>query len=76
MNIGANIKRYRMEAGLSQAELAEAAQVPQTNISYWERGYSCPDYYECARIAGVLSITLEQLGDEKSARLAQRGEPE
>ena len=67
MGIGANIKRYRLEAKLSQAGLAKAAQVPQTNLSYWERGYSCPDYYESARIASVLGVTLEQLGEEKSA---------
>ena len=67
MKVGENIKRYRLKAGLSQAELAEAAQVPQTNISYWERGYSCPDYYECVRIVNALGVTLEQLGEEKSA---------
>ena len=67
MGIGANIKRYRLEAKLSQAGLAKAAQVPQTNLSYWEWGYSCPDYYESARIASVLGVTLEQLGEEKSA---------
>lgn len=67
MNVGENLKRYRLEAKLSQAELAKAAQVPQTNLSYWERGYSCPDYYESARIASVLGVTLEQLGEEKSA---------
>ena len=32
------IKQYRLERGMTQAELAAAMGVQQTNVSRWERG--------------------------------------
>lgn len=49
------IKHYRMAAGLTQEELAQAAgQGGQSTISNYESGYRTPDLSACRAITAAL----------------------
>lgn len=53
---GANIRRLRKEAGLTQEALAEKMELTQGSIGAWERGKklpTLPHLYELANIFGV-----------------------
>ena len=49
-----NIKRRRLELGLSQEQLAEKLAVTRQTVSNWERSVSSPDLQMLGRIAGAL----------------------
>lgn len=40
--IGTRLKRWRTTAGLTQSQVAERADIPQSAISQWENGESAP----------------------------------
>lgn len=42
MNINEQLRKARIAAGITQTELAEAAQVDQAQISQWERNVHSP----------------------------------
>ena len=49
-----NIKRRRLELGLSQEQLAEKLAVTHQTVSNWERSVSFPDLQMLGRIAEAL----------------------
>jgi len=55
------IKLARVEKGLSQEELAGAAQVTRQTIGLIEKGDYNPSLSLCIRIAKALDKTLDQL---------------
>ena len=61
MTIGENIRRLRREAGLSQEELAEIAQVTNKAVSSWEIGGRTPRLGALRRIATHFSISVSDL---------------
>jgi transcriptional regulator with XRE-family HTH domain len=60
MNVAANLRRYREEAGLSQVELADLAGVSQQLVSQIERGKNVSTKY-LPQIAGALRKTVGEL---------------
>lgn len=56
---GAHLAALRRAAGLTQAELAEAVGVPQTNIAFWEFSSKPPRSDVLPKIAAVLGVTVE-----------------
>ncbi|EOT7807509.1 helix-turn-helix transcriptional regulator [Pseudomonas aeruginosa] len=52
----ANVRRRRLELGLSQEELAEAAGVHRTYVGMLERGGENVTIYNIERIAQALSL--------------------
>lgn len=55
------IVRLRKEAGMTQAELAEQADVSQSFIAKLERGQSTPNYEAVSRVYNTLeNVTREQ----------------
>ena len=56
-----NIKYYRKQAGLSQAEFAQKMGVAQSAVSQWESGKRIPTVDTVIRIAEVLEIPPEKL---------------
>lgn len=58
MNIGENIKKYRIKRGLSQAELAELANISRVAIGNYERGERTPNTEIASKIAKALDISL------------------
>ncbi len=55
-----NLKRYRTEAGLSQAQLAEAVGVSRNTISSIETGQFNPT----AKLALILCVALDKKFEE------------
>ena len=59
--LGQNIRHWRIEAGLSQAKLAEKLRVSPQAVSKWERGVALPDIDLLIPLADVFSLTLDEL---------------
>lgn len=55
------IAAARLEAGMTQAELAAQLGIPQPQIAKWETGARHPKVENLARIAAVLGVPLERL---------------
>ena len=62
------MKLARVEKGLSQEELAAAAQVTRQTIGLIEKGDYNPSLSLCLRIAKALDRTLDQLFWEEERR--------
>jgi transcriptional regulator with XRE-family HTH domain len=58
---GEALRRYRIEAGLNQRDLAEAAGFHQTTISTAERDEKTPGIDLLLGVCSVLEITPDQL---------------
>ena len=54
--VGIHLKRYRVQAGMTQAELSVAADVLQSRISEYEAGKSMPNIDKLRRLADALGI--------------------
>jgi transcriptional regulator with XRE-family HTH domain len=55
--LGEAIRLARLEHGLSQEQLADAAGVHVTHLGGVERGVRNPNYSTLVRIAGALSVS-------------------
>lgn len=64
-----NLRRYRVERGLSQEKLAVDAQIDRTYVSSLERGLENPTVSVLDKLAGALSISIADL-----LRTPSRGE--
>ncbi len=64
MSVGENIKRLRMDKGLSQLEIAVATGVSRPAIAQYERGTKIPNLLTGKAIAEVLGCTLDELAAE------------
>src|SRR5688572_22954161 len=60
-DIGCRIRDRRLEAGLTQAELADRAQVSRALIGALERGRHMPATDAAIRLARELDTTVERL---------------
>ena len=61
MKIGQVIRKYRIEAGLTQKEMANRLGVTTPAVNKWEKGSSNPDIELLAPIARLLHISLDTL---------------
>lgn len=59
--LGHNLARLRSQAGLSQDQLAEKADLDRTYLSGIERGVRNPGIKVVIRLARALGVTLDQL---------------
>ena len=66
---GARITELRIQAGLSQKDLAERIEVPIANIGFWERTNTPPSSKVLPKLAEAFGTTVEfvLLGKEKPA---------
>jgi transcriptional regulator with XRE-family HTH domain len=62
-DFGAAIRRYRLERGLSQEQLAARAGLDRTYVGGIERGERNPSLKNIARIAAALRVPIRQLFD-------------
>lgn len=60
-NFGFNLKRLRLEAGLTQQELGKKLGTSQATYGKWEIGTVSPTLRSISRIAEVLDVPLEDL---------------
>lgn len=61
MSVSRNIKRLRVQAGLTQEELAEKMFVSRKTISSWETNRSQPDVETLISLADILSTDVNEL---------------
>lgn len=61
MDLGSNIKKYRIEAGLTQRKLAEMLGVAVGTIQQYEAGKREPKFEVLCRIANNLNVPVEYL---------------
>ncbi len=71
MSIGANLKRFRMDRGLSQKQVADAVGVSQSMIAQIERGTKSMTIELGSDIALVLGIQIGQLLEDNERVLPQ-----
>lgn len=65
--IGKNIKKYRLERGMSQEALAEKCGCSNSHIGQIENNRGVPSLDMIVRIANTLSVTVDQLLRENYA---------
>lgn len=72
MDVGNQIRYYRKENDLSQAELAEKIFVSSQTISNWENERSYPDLHNLIELASLFNVSIDQLvkGDVKAMKNA------
>ena len=73
--IGARLTELRLQANLSQKELAERIDVPVANIGFWERTNTPPSSKALPRLAEELGTTVEELLIGKNGKKRHRGGP-
>ncbi len=61
MELGKQIKKYRLEQNLSQEELADKIYVSRQTISNWENDKSYPDIKSLVLLSEVFHISLDKL---------------
>jgi len=59
--VGKNIRKRRKELGMSQEELAHKAKMDPKSIVHIEAGKRNPTLKTIKKIAGTLSISVEEL---------------
>lgn len=60
-SIGINIKKYRIEKGLSQEKLAEMTDLSPNYISMIERAVKTPSLTTLINIANALDVTTDMI---------------
>jgi len=61
LTIGENIRRFRKKNDLTQEEIADRLGVTYQSVSRWENGTTYPDLELIPAIAGLLSVTADEL---------------
>ena len=59
--VGALIRRLRIERGMTQRRLAEALHVSEQAVSKWERALGCPDVSLLRDLAALLDVDVRSL---------------
>ena len=67
-----NLKKLRIQKGLSQEELAIKLNVVRQTISKWEKGLSVPDSEMLIRIAEELGVSVTTLLGEEVKEKEQK----
>lgn len=63
MSVGDNIKRLRLQAGLTQEELANKLGVARSSVTQWERGWSQPRMGMIVKIARFFNTSNSAIVD-------------
>ena len=61
MKLAENLKKHRISAGLSQAELAKRVGANQSMIAHIENGFKVPSLALTVELADALGTTLDAL---------------
>ena len=67
MEIERKLKNARVQAGLTQEQVAEKVMVSRQTISNWENGKSLPDIVSIMKLSDLYQISIDDLlkGDKK-----------
>lgn len=61
LNIGTNIKRLRLERGMTQEQLAELLMISTAAVSKWEAKNTYPDITMLFPIAEIFGVSIDEL---------------
>ena len=61
MEVGTQIKKYRIGMNLSQEELADKVYVSRQTVSNWETGKNYPDIHSLLLLGALFNVSLDQL---------------
>lgn len=61
MELGAQIRKYRKEAGLTQEGLAEQLNTTRQSVSKWEQGVLEPNLQMLNALATLFEVSLDTL---------------
>jgi len=61
LNIGENVKKLRLEKGITQEQLAEHLAITYQSVSKWENNITNPDIYLIPQIAEYFEIPIDEL---------------
>lgn len=61
MGVAENIRRYREEMDLTQAQLADKVGVDRTAVTQWESGVSSPRMGNVERLAAVFGVKVSDV---------------
>ena len=61
MEFGKNFKKYRLQNGYTQKQVAEKLGIRQSNVSDWENNVSRPEYENLIALARLYDETIESL---------------
>lgn len=59
------LRKYRIEQGLTQAQLAEKIGVTASCITMWENGNRSPNISTLKKLAQILDCTVDELIADK-----------
>ena len=76
LGLGAALREFRLEQGLSQEELAHRAALHPTWISHLESGRENPSWATARRLAAALKITVAELAARADALEPDPEQPE
>lgn len=62
---GARLRALRVEAGLSQSDLAEKISMSRSGVSNWEHGTCEPGIEQLKKLGEILSVSVDTLVDAK-----------
>ena len=68
MNIGAKIKQARIDAQLTQEQVAEALGVSRQTVSNWENEKTYPDIISVIKLSDLYAVSLDHLLKEQEEK--------
>lgn len=61
MNLGENIKKARVGAGLTQLQLAERLGIRQKDVSRWEHNVQSPNVVTFGEMCKIMGASADEL---------------
>lgn len=61
MGVSENIRRYREEFGMTQAQLADRLGVDRTSVTQWESGTSKPKFSNMSKLADIFGVDIQDI---------------
>lgn len=67
-----NLRKFRIEKGLSQAQLAKILNVAQNTVSNWEKGIREPDLKTTQVLADFFDVSVDYLLGRPDKKTSQK----
>ena len=68
MGLAENIRKFRTDADLTQAKLADLVGVTRATVTQWERGWSQPRMGAVEKLSEVLGVSISELVDDSNIK--------
>lgn len=68
MGLAENIRKFRTDADLTQAKLADLVGVTRATVTQWEKGWSQPRMGAVEKLSEVLGVSMSELVDDSNIK--------